>query len=288
MRVFISWSGENSTSQRFAEGFADWLQNILPPVRPFYSTDSVKKGDAWFQRIAKELDESDFGILSLTPANANSPWINFEAGAIAKKVGRGKVVPILLGMQFGDLHAPLSMFNGARPNRDDLLRVAKSINGELGSATIEARRLERAFDKWWPDLEKTIADSLKLLNIAPEAARRPTIQDSDAKLHEVLELVRVLAKSREAKAVDPVKAPISSPARTPASDTDKRLDLPFFTYKLVDGVSLDTVNGALTTSFPEGARTSKVDRNGNIKVYVPAGAGPADAWRIVLDSILRR
>jgi hypothetical protein len=286
MKVFISWSGENSASQKFAEGFADWLQTILPAVKPFYSTDDIKKGQAWFEKIAQELDASDFGILSLTPANAMSPWIAFEAGAIAKKVGRGKVAPVLLGMQFADLKAPLAMFNGVVPNHDDVLRLVETINAELGPQGIGSSRVERVFDKWWPDLEKVIETSLRALNRAPEARAVPQKRDQDDLLREILELVRSLSHSKAEREFQDLEARHRQAFH---STTRASRQPPSFEYKLGKGISVDMVNQVISTTFPDGAYASlRPDSNQRIEVFVPAEAGPAESWRLLLDLGLQK
>jgi hypothetical protein len=193
VKVFISWSGEKSASQEFAEGLADWLQSVLPQVRPFYSTEDIKKGQHWFEKIAQELEAADFGILALTPSNAGSTWISFEAGAIAKKIGRGKVVPIVLGMPMSDLKPPLAMFNGAVPTEEDMLRVVRSINEELAEQKLEDARLVRTFAKWWPDLQKVIVSASEKLKKAPETkTERRSVEDI---LQEILGLLRGQART---------------------------------------------------------------------------------------------
>ena len=288
MRIFISWSGEKSASQRFAEGLADWLENILPPVKPFYSTEDIKKGQAWFEKIAQELDASDFGILCLTPANFTSSWISFEAGAIAKKVGRGKVVPVVLGMAFADLKPPLSMFNGAMPTREDLLRLVKTINAELGDQKLGDSRLAHAFEKWWPDIDQVTNDALQLLKKAPEARAHPERRDTEDMLREVLDLLR--ARSRENSTTE-----LMIPSYL-ASLVERLRPIPpdstsFFRYTPPGGTSFDDVASAILTALPDGTRIDR-DPAANppgFVITVPASNGPAASWAQVLhQAVLTR
>ena len=46
----------------------------------------IEKGENWDKILSQELEECRYGIVCLTPENINAPWINFEAGAIAKSL----------------------------------------------------------------------------------------------------------------------------------------------------------------------------------------------------------
>jgi hypothetical protein len=42
------------------------------------------------------LDEYEFGIVCLTAENLTAPWIMFESGALAKKLGKTRLGPVLI------------------------------------------------------------------------------------------------------------------------------------------------------------------------------------------------
>ena len=90
MKVFISWSGE--FSRKAAESLSKWIQIIIQTVDVFYSPDDIEKGENWNNRLSEELEQSNFGIICLTPENIKAPWILFETGALSKatnsRVGR--------------------------------------------------------------------------------------------------------------------------------------------------------------------------------------------------------
>lgn len=94
MKVFISWSGERSGAM--AKALVAALKPTLQAVRPWLSQVEIKAGDAWFAEIQDGLRETKFTILCLTSDNLTSNWIHFEAGAVARAIGKGKVVPFLL------------------------------------------------------------------------------------------------------------------------------------------------------------------------------------------------
>jgi hypothetical protein len=96
----------------------------------------------------------------LTAENVDSTWLHFEAGAIAKSVEEGRVVPILFGLKHSDVQQPLSMFQSALFEKEDIFRVVKSINGAAGSEAREERQLETVFDSFWPRLDEAIKPKL--------------------------------------------------------------------------------------------------------------------------------
>src|SRR4051794_10428954 len=84
VRVFLSWSGQKS--QKVAEALYDWLPMAVNAVEPWMSSDDIEKGATSIQSIGAALQECSFGIICLTRENQERPWINYEAGALAKAV----------------------------------------------------------------------------------------------------------------------------------------------------------------------------------------------------------
>jgi len=84
MKVFITFSGERSRS--VASALHRWIPRVLQSVAPWLSEEDIQKGKRWRPEVAKALSETHFGILCLTPDNLLSPWIHFEAGALAKSI----------------------------------------------------------------------------------------------------------------------------------------------------------------------------------------------------------
>ena len=80
MKVFISWSGE--LSRELAKTLKKYLHQINHSVDPYFSPDTAK-GTRWASEITRELKETKIGLICLTKDNLESPWLNFEAGAIS-------------------------------------------------------------------------------------------------------------------------------------------------------------------------------------------------------------
>jgi hypothetical protein len=137
MKVFISWSGDRS--KKVAEAVKDWLGVVLQYVEPFMSASDIDSGERWQNALGGQLQESNIGILCLTPENSKAPWIMFEAGALSKSVDRSKVIPLLFDMKISDLEQPLSQFNGVVANDEGIKSLLTSINNAAGTPDKQLR-----------------------------------------------------------------------------------------------------------------------------------------------------
>jgi hypothetical protein len=189
--VFISWSGERS--RQIALKLGTWLEDVLQTVEPFMSDTDIAAGDIWFDQIGANLEGSRFAIICITPENLDSRWLHFEAGAIgmtSDEQGRSAVVPYLVGLNTTDLAPPLSLFQAVAADKDGTLRLLRSLNNRL-PVKVDAGRLERTFERWWPDLET----SLQAIPSPMEAAAVAKGRTERELLEEALSLLR--ARPRE-------------------------------------------------------------------------------------------
>ncbi|HJX91558.1 MAG TPA: toll/interleukin-1 receptor domain-containing protein [Pyrinomonadaceae bacterium] len=155
MKVFLSWSGE--MSQKVATALRDWLPLVIQSVKPFISNEDIDKGVRWSDMLAKELNDTSFGIICITPYNVNSSWMNFEAGAISKAIDRAQISPFLFRIEPANLKGPLSQFQATRYDKEDILRLLMTINERADPATqLSHELLKTEFDVWWPNLKSTL------------------------------------------------------------------------------------------------------------------------------------
>ncbi len=185
LKVFISWAGDRSRA--VAEALRDWLPEVLQFVDPFLSTEDIEKGAKWSQVLSGELEKATFSIICLTPENLGSPWLLFEAGAVAKRSG-SRVCTYLVDLEYTDVKDPLSQFQHTRADKKDTQKLVAAINLHLGDAALERDRMGKAFDKWWPDLERKLA-SVPATKIAPRVPKDATARILELTT-EILERVR--------------------------------------------------------------------------------------------------
>ena len=93
------------------------------------------------------------------------------------------------------MKGPLVQFQAARFSKDEMKRVVKMINGELGDAALASNVLDDVFEMWWPKLGEQVAKELKGAGTSDGKGRR---SDRDL-LEEVVALTRGLASDRELK-----------------------------------------------------------------------------------------
>lgn len=182
MKVFISWSG--SMSHRVAVALRDWLPSALQAIEPYVSSEDIDKGARWNTDISKELEDSSFGILCITPENLEAPWLNFEAGALSKSLDRARVAPFLFKVERSAITGPLLQFQSTLLETNDVRKLVKSLNSALDGQALEETRLDEIFDVWWPKLEET----LETIGEQPEEKTKSRTQGD--LLAEILDLVR--------------------------------------------------------------------------------------------------
>ncbi|MEE8076839.1 MAG: toll/interleukin-1 receptor domain-containing protein [Candidatus Binatia bacterium] len=193
MKVFISWSGDRSKA--VANAVRDWLPNVIQSLQPWMSEADIKKGARWLQDIAHELEDTRIGLVCLTPENLAEPWLLFEAGALAKTLEETFVCPYLFDLEPSDIKGPLAQFQSTRAEKEDTRKLVQTINEALPEGALSNDKINAAFDKWWPDLEK-------ILQNIPDPEEKPAVQrDQREMTEEILEIVRGLARQESTERV---------------------------------------------------------------------------------------
>ena len=154
MKIFISWSG--TRSQKLAEALREWLPLVLHYAEPWLSKSDIDAGERWSVEVAKELQESNFGIICVTKDNLTSPWILFESGALAKSMADGRVIPLLLDLDFKEISGPLAQFQAKKADQSGIRDLIFSLNKSAPVSDPEDR-LTKIFDPLYADLGEKIS-----------------------------------------------------------------------------------------------------------------------------------
>ena len=188
MDVFISWSGDKSRDVALV--LREWLPLVMNSLHPFVSSKDIYAGTRWQVDIASQLQASNFGILCVTNENQKAPWLNFEAGAIAKAVDVSRVVPLAIDLKPSDISLPLGQFQGQPATEDGIGTVLESLNA-ASVPPLQDALLERAAAKWWPDLETELATIQQRYS---QASPVPSGRSDRELLEETLDTIRSLAR----------------------------------------------------------------------------------------------
>jgi len=194
MKVFLSWSG--TRSHKVALVFRDWLPSVIQAIVPYVSSEDIDKGARWSTDIAKELEDSTFGVLCVTRDNINAPWLTFEAGALSKTMDKSRVSPFLFDIKRSEVDGPILQFQSTIFERDDLKKLVKTLNKACEKDGLAVDRLEKAFEVWYPTLQTELN---KLKDTPRDNAddggtaelQAPKVQEI---LEEILELSRINQK----------------------------------------------------------------------------------------------
>lgn len=188
MKVFISWSG--NTSHRVALVFREWLPSVIQSIEPYVSSEDIDKGARWSTDIAKELENSTFGVLCVTRENLHAPWLSFEAGALSKTMDKSFVTPFLFDIKRSEVNGPILQFQSTIFEKSDIKKLLQTLNKACGDSGISDARLDRAFDVWYPTLESELQ---KLHEQGEDEVEDASIDSDDhtsAIIEEILELSR--------------------------------------------------------------------------------------------------
>jgi hypothetical protein len=189
--VFISWSGPKSLT--VANALYSWLPVVLQSIKPFVSSEDLKKGGRWQNDLTEELAKDSFGILCLTASNLTAPWILFEAGALSRAVGDAQVAPFLVGVRPSELPGPLTQFNAVNSDIKDFKRLVRDINARVGSEAVPPERIEKSIDGLWPQIEAELRAGVE--DRAAQPAQKSTDKSIDA-LDAILQELLVLMSTR--------------------------------------------------------------------------------------------
>jgi hypothetical protein len=185
MQIFVSWSGR--PAQVLADFLQIWVQRVIQELDPFMSTNSIAKGARWSPEIAKRLEETSEAIVCVTSENQDAPWLNFEAGALAKATG-SRVRPLLIDLSPSDVTGPLSEFQlTSATDKEDVRRLLNSIN-ENCDRPLTNDILDSTFEREWTSLEEKVNEVIQLIGGQPGKTRRKR-EDVDL-MGEILERVR--------------------------------------------------------------------------------------------------
>jgi len=189
MKVFLSWSGHKS--HQVALVLRDWLPSVIQTIMPYVSSEDIDKGARWSTDIAKELEDSSYGILCVTKENLEAPWLLFEAGALSKMMDKSSVCPFIFDLKRAEVKGPILQFQSTIFEKDDVKKLLLSLNKSCGELSLKEDLLSKSFDVWWPKLEE------ELNKIQDEKSESKVEKEENSLKNEILEEILELTRTNQ-------------------------------------------------------------------------------------------
>jgi hypothetical protein len=103
MREPIAFLSHSSADAKLAQRLARDL--LTQGVDVWYAPWAIKAGDSLRRKIDAGIDQANFFLVLLTPASLKSEWVQTEldAGLVKKIEGKCRLIPILSGIDHGDV-----------------------------------------------------------------------------------------------------------------------------------------------------------------------------------------
>jgi hypothetical protein len=187
--VFICWSGKRS------KNLADAVKTLLCSTKPglkeedVFVSDELEKGTTWFESIIKKLRQSSAGVVCLTAENLESPWLHFEAGALASHFAtavsgpapvnnqRSRVFTLLHGVTIAELKGPLSAYQATSTTRQEMSALVPSLANVLGKTDVKPGIPDGAWDAFQEELGKIAIPVLDLIPDLESLFQRKTFNE---------------------------------------------------------------------------------------------------------------
>ena len=193
MRIFISWSGELSYTA--AALFSKWFPSVIQPVTIIVSAVEDNKGNAWFKKLMYQVSRTDYAIICLSPDNLNSPWLLFEAGAIANRLDQSKVCKLLIGdLTEKDINPPFLNFKSTvLKDKEDMRKLVQKINQMHETRILSSNTLNHRFEGGWQKLEDYCNTAIKKMENREKIIKPKTdyhlLKEINGLCHDLVEIM---------------------------------------------------------------------------------------------------
>lgn len=189
-KVFISWSGP--VSKAAANAALPLLSDMFDGLVFFVSNASISAGDRSLNVVHEELNDAVAGILMVTAENQRNPWLNFEAGALARQVSDSKryVIPLFLQADsLADLKLPIGDFHAVLLDEEGVTKMFESLGLVSG---LGAGRGQSKFNNFGPAFISKVERALEAQHVTSAATTPEEPRTTDDKVDELLLSVREL------------------------------------------------------------------------------------------------
>jgi hypothetical protein len=183
MTIFICWSG--TRSRAIAEAVEDLLKDCGVDDKKIDRSDHIEKGTVWSDWIRDRLRDAKAGIVCLTPENVRSPWMHFEAGALAVGLSpKSKDLPgdfdqrrlftLLHGVTGAEINGPLSAYQATSTTRREMAQMVSAIKSILDIKPADKAFPDDAWNKFESALKRATIPVGELISDLGQTLQRKT------------------------------------------------------------------------------------------------------------------
>ena len=194
MKLFISWSGDSSEElARYLDG---WLRRMAIGVIPWVSSLDIQAGRSWRQELDQGLSDSGLGLFVLTRNTQSTPFVCFEAGALASR--RIAVIPYLIDLTPAELAPVFSEFQSKPANRPGTWQLVQELHAHSTESTkLRTDQLPNHFAILWPELERRLGEAVRLVKAASRTLGFSEVIEAIGYVRQELRSLAVSSRSGE-------------------------------------------------------------------------------------------
>jgi len=205
--VFISVSGPLSTCIGIA--IRNALSTYFSSINTWIAIKDIDKGKSWRTVLIEGLTKQSAGIVVLTARNQSSPWILYEAGAIAAMSGHDRVWTVLVDLKASDITGPLAISQHTLLQEHELTSLASVIE-KYTDRPRDGDDLKRVSELFAKEIMTKAKECLTNPQNKEEGTSTIPPRDKDEVLGDVLEVVRDIQRQQSEMASRlPVQYPLS-------------------------------------------------------------------------------
>lgn len=192
--IFLSWS--KKLAKEIAELFKADLEFIFGTrVNVFLSSEDIKPGEKSFYEINKRLAHTNYGIFFITDESRYSPWVYYEARAIAKDEQKCRVMVLRINVDNSALNdTPLQQYQNCQLNEEGYKQIFMGIYDLCEERDKEATILERITARW-----KNGSEYKKLLLKYSQSSQKQNDSNKNISQHITAALNEILLLLKEDK-----------------------------------------------------------------------------------------
>jgi len=156
MQVYISWSGK--TNYKLALRIRDLIRKVTPGLEVWVSAEDIEEGTRWSSDFIQILNEVAFGIICVDPSNHQSPWMQFELGAIAKSIDKYNIRVFLYNLTTSEITKPLTLFPPLSLEKNEFKSLFDDLSAVFPKARIPRFEMIDRLNKEWENFENDLVE----------------------------------------------------------------------------------------------------------------------------------